>query len=68
MKRCEHTGLYVEECGHCKGLDDPHPPQRAGEAFEARFSGRCRGVCDSGIEVGDRIVSVGDWGYKHEEC
>lgn len=32
------------------------------------FRGHCVGDCDDKIEVGEMVVPVGDWGWRHEEC
>lgn len=65
MQICEHTGLAVEGCGHCRGLSDRVEDKAL--PFEARFIGRCQG-CSGRIEPGDMVVALGDFGYRHEEC
>lgn len=44
----------------------PDPPKlvREGWPFTAQFDGTCGG-CDSGTEVGQRIVRMSDGSYRH---
>lgn len=71
-ERCELTELLVDQCAHCRGVDDlpALPPKWSGPLtwIPAQFPGRCSG-CGEPINPGDWIISDGhETGWRGECC
>lgn len=60
LARCELTELLVEQCAHCRGLDDPETPDVVkSRPFTAAYSGDCH-WCGRRYSEGDRIRRIHD--------
>lgn len=67
MADCEHGYPSPASCVDCMAegvMPDPPKLRREGWPFTAQFDGTCGG-CDSGTEVGQRIVRMSDGSYRH---
>ena len=73
MKRCELSDLPVDQCA-CLIHAPTEPPTlsqrvdgRIQATFFARYDGRCDS-CDQSFVSGERICSIENLGYVHEDC
>lgn len=56
---CERTDLLVEQCSHCRGLDErPRVPRWSGSEREAMYPGSCA-CCGQHFPAGT-LIALGD--------